>query len=232
MQRLTSIGTLAAMHRLGWIGLVAGIALCSGACSGEDNGDPTGSAGTAGAANGGSGGANAQGGSASEGGASGAGTAGAASAGAAGTSQGGASGSGAGGSGGAVSGTASLEGQIGRTARIPNGLDGIGNVYIAVFADNPVTNMSAEALANTLIMDADLSQDGTGISYRVDNIPVSNEPRYVVAFMDDDGNVDPAAPGPKKPDLIAFDGLSPISVTLASPGVTKLDLVLNAEIPF
>ena len=203
------------MHRLGWIGLVAGMALCSGACSGEDNGAPAGSAGTAGGANGGPGGANAAGGP--PGGAGG---------------RGGASGSGAGGSGGAVSGTASLEGQIGRTARIPNGLDGIGNVYIAVFADNPVTNMSAEALANALIMDADLSQDGTGISYRVDNIPVSNEPRYVVAFMDDDGNVDPAAPGPKKPDLIAFDGLSPISVTLASPGVTKLDLVLNAEIPF
>ncbi|MCA9647195.1 MAG: hypothetical protein KC492_41185, partial [Myxococcales bacterium] len=249
MQLLTSIGTLAAMHRLGWIGLLAGIALFGGACSGEDNADPTGTAGTAGAPSGGAAQGGAAQGGAAQGGAAQGGAAqggasnasGASNAGGAATAggSGGMSGSGGsaagssatGGSGGAVAGTASLAGQIGRTARIPSGLDGVGNVYIAVFSDNPVTNMNAEALANTLIMDADLSQDGTGVSYRVDNIPLSNEPRYVVAFMDDDGNVTPDDPSPKKPDLIAFDGLSPITVTLAAPGVTELDLVLNAEIP-
>ncbi len=218
------------MHRLGWMGLVAGVALLSVACSSDDGGTSGGEAGSSAAGSTSSAGA----GNAGSGGSGAGATGGSPSAGSGGTStagQGGSAGASEGGSGGQSS-SASLEGQIGRTARIPDGLDGIGNVYIAVFADNPVTNMNAEALANALIMDADLSMDGTGVSYRVDNIPVSNEARYVVAFMDDDGNVTPESPSPKKPDLIAFDGLSPIKVTLASPGVTKLDLVLTAEIPF
>lgn len=214
------------MKRLGWMCVVAGLGLSSFACS-SDDGSSGGEAGTGGAASGGSG----------TGGGSGSGSGGATQGGSGGSASGGqhtGGDAGSGGDGGTAggSGSASLEGQIGRTARIPSGLDGIGNVYIAVFSDNPVTNMNAEALANTLIMDADLSVDGTGISYRVDNIPVSSEARYVVAFMDDDDNVSPEDPSPKKPDLIAFDGISPISVTLAAPGVTKLDLVLNAEMPF
>ncbi|MEZ4231804.1 MAG: hypothetical protein R3B89_21695 [Polyangiaceae bacterium] len=221
------------MQRLGWLGLVASVALFGVACSSDDGATggeagsaAAGSSSSAGTANGGAAG-DLNGGS----GGAGAGQAGG-TGGSAGAASGGSAGAASGGSGGAISGSASLEGRIGRTARIPSGLDGIGNVYIAVFADNPVTNMNAEALANTLIMDADLSVDGTSVSYRVDNIPVSSEPRFVVAFMDDDGNVSQADPSPKKPDLIAFDGLSPISVTLATPGVTELDLVLNAEIPF
>lgn len=221
------------MKRLGWMCVVAGLGLSGFACS-SDDGSSGGEAGTGGTANGGSGagGSSSQSGGAAPGGSGGSAQGGTGGSGSGAQNAGGQSGFGGDGGTGGVSDSASLEGQIGRTARIPSGLDGIGNVYIAVFSDNPVTNMNAEALANTLIMDADLSVDGTGISYRVDNIPVSNEPRYVVAFLDDDGNVSQEDPSPKKPDLIAFDGISPISVTLATPGVTKLDLVLNAEMPF
>lgn len=199
------------------------LALALAACSGDAN-EPAGSGGSGGSgatASGGSGGAAA--GGAGNGGSSGVG----ASSGGAGGASGG-----SGGDGGTSTTTASIYGQIGRTARIPAGLDGIGDVYIAVFADNPVTNMNAEALANTLIEDADLSQDGTGINYRVDNIEPSSSPRYIVAFMDDDDNVTLEDPAPAKPDLIAFDGLSPITVTLATPGEHELNLILNAEIPF
>jgi hypothetical protein len=92
--------------------------------------------------------------------------------------------------------------------------------------------MAAMPIGNQLIPAADLSADGAMVPYEIQGLTTSPDPRYVIAFLDDDANVDPASPGPANPDLITLDGLGPIEVKLAASGATQQDLVLNAVIPF
>lgn len=199
--------------------------------AGGGGGAAAGQAGAAGAAAGAGGSAGATagaGGSASGGGAAGSGASG-----------GGAAGGGAGTGGGAAAGAggstaagATLTGNVTRTAAIPPGLDGIGNLYIAVFDQNPILMQSAKAVGNQLVMNADFSSPTASIPYQITGLPVGLGTLYIVAFLDDDGNATPPNASPKKPDLVTLDGISPITVVLDKPVSFPKDLVLNAEIPF
>lgn len=131
------------------------------------------------------------------------------------------------------SGAASLAGSVTRSAMPTAGAD--GDVYIAVFDRDPVLDMAnAVAVGSGFIEDADLSADGAMVPYAVDDIPVRAEPYFLIAFMDDNDNVDAsdmASAGPDSGDLLSLRGLASVSVTLDSPGAHDLDIDLNSVLP-
>lgn len=132
-----------------------------------------------------------------------------------------------------ASGTASLTGSVTRSATPTAGGD--GDVYIAVFDRDPVLDMAgAVAVGSGLVEDADLSAEGASVPYAIDAIPVRAEPYYLIAFMDDNDNVDPSDmenAGPDSGDLLSLRGLASVSVTLETPGAHELDIDLNSVLP-
>ena len=130
--------------------------------------------------------------------------------------------------------SASLVGSVKRTSTQP-AHGGKGAVYVAVFQGNPVTNASgAKMIARTLLSNQDLSSAGAQVAYRIDSIPLASAPYEVIAFLDDANAVSAANPQPASGDLISLQlsgGISGVPVTLADPGLTSLDLPLNALMP-
>jgi len=132
-----------------------------------------------------------------------------------------------------ASGSASLTGSVTRSAMPTAGGD--GDVYIAVFDRDPVLEMeSAVAVGSAFVEDADLSADGATVPYEVMDLPVRAEPFFLIAFMDDNDNVDAsdmANAGPDSGDLLSLRGLASVSVTLDAPGAHDLDIDLNSVLP-
>ena len=132
-----------------------------------------------------------------------------------------------------ASGAVRLHGVVSRS--VTPTADGDGDIYIAIFDRDPVLAMAdAVAVGNAFLADADLSADGATVPYSVEDLPVRAEPYFVIAFMDDNGNVDPSDPesaGPDSGDLLSLRGLASLSVTLAEPGDRELDIDLNSVLP-
>ena len=112
---------------------------------------------------------------------------------------------------------------------------GDGDVYIALFDRDPVLDAEgAVAVGSGFLEDADLSADGAAVPYAIEDIPVRPEPYFVIAFMDDNDNVDPEDmenAGPDSGDLLSLRGLASVSVTLDAPGEHALDIDLNSVLP-
>lgn len=123
-----------------------------------------------------------------------------------------------------------IGGSITRTAEPTGG--GLGTVYVAVFADNPITTMGAATLGQAVIEDADLTDPTTALTYTVEGLPVRSEPYHVVAFLDDDANASMDAPGPDMGDLVTLDGTGTPTVVVTPGDPVPMDLVLNAVMPF
>ena len=102
--------------------------------------------------------------------------------------------------------TARLEGSVTRSAMPTAGGD--GDVYIALFDRDPVLDAEgAVAVGSGFLEDADLSADGAAVPYAIEDIPVRPEPYFVIAFMDDNDNVDPEDmenAGPDSGDNLLF----------------------------
>lgn len=132
-----------------------------------------------------------------------------------------------------ASGRASLTGSVTRSAMATEGAD--GDIYIAVFDRDPVLDMAnAVVVGAGFLEDADLSTDGAMVAYEVDDIPVRAEPYFLIAFMDDNDNVDASDPdnaGPDSGDLLSLRGLASVSVTVDAPGPHELDIDLNSVLP-
>lgn len=130
--------------------------------------------------------------------------------------------------------TATLSGNVVRTTAPKAG--GLGNLFVAVFENDPVTSMSdAAPVGQALVEDADMSADDAAIPYEVTGIPVRAEPYFIVAFLDDNDNAstdDPATAGPDRGDLVSLQGLASPSVSLDQAGVTTYEIVLNIAMPF
>lgn len=129
---------------------------------------------------------------------------------------------------------ASLVGKVMRKAATKPQHGGVGDVYVAVFDGNPITDaQNAKVVARTLLTNVDLTQDTAQVAYRVDGIPARAQGYQVIAFLDDDRNASAQSPGPSKGDLVTIDlaGFSGIKLTVATPGDTTLDLPLNAALP-
>jgi hypothetical protein len=198
------------------------VAACSDGGSTTSTGTPSGSASSGqGGAGGGAGGNGGQGGTGGNGGAGGAG------------GMGGAGGAGGGGMGGGMQGSATLAGVVTRSTKPEAGADAKGDLYIAVFTDNPAKNMAAQVVGTQAIMGADMSAANAKIPYSISGIAPRPEPYHITVFLDDDLNVDPNDPSPDKGDLMDFELLTQTfpTATVASAGTTTADLDLNLTLP-
>ncbi len=93
---------------------------------------------------------------------------------------------------------------------------------------------SARRVAESIQESTDFSGDDARYEYTIEGIPPRAEPYFVIAFLDDNGTVDPSTPasaGPDRGDLVSLDGFSSPQVTLASPEAVTLDLDLNFSLP-
>ena len=128
----------------------------------------------------------------------------------------------------------SLTGKITRSA-MPMG-DARGPVFVAMFDRDPVANqMTAQVVARAFIENADLAGANAQLAYTLPDIPPRAEDYYLIAFLDDNGNVDvnnPAGAGPDRGDLVSLDGLASPKVKVTAAGMTAHDIVLNSVLPF
>lgn len=131
-------------------------------------------------------------------------------------------------------GTAKVAGTITRSAA-PMG-DAVGDVYVALFDRDPVTQMSqAQLVARARIAGANLAAANATVPYELPDIPPRAETYYLVAFLDDNGNVDMAHPekaGPDKGDLVSLDGLAAPKLAVTAPGTQAHNITLNSVLPF
>lgn len=129
---------------------------------------------------------------------------------------------------------ASLAGVVRRSAQ-PSG-DAKGSVYVAVFDQDPIAHKdTAKVVGNALIANADLSATGTSVAYSITNVAPRVDDYYVIAFLDDNDDVDPANPsaaGPDKGDLVSLQGVAAPKLKLGEIGPHMLDLDLNLVMPF
>ena len=116
-----------------------------------------------------------------------------------------------------------LEGTVTRSVA-PTG-DAIGTLRIALFSQ-PLGPDPGPPFGEIVIKGADLSADDAEVPFRIENIPVSNKPYYVLAMLDDDESG--VNQGPNNGDLIASgaQGQSPRADVL-DEGVTELNLDLS-----
>lgn len=130
-------------------------------------------------------------------------------------------------------GGATLTGLVKRVATTQPSAGGKGNVYVAVFDNDPVTNrQNARAVGNALITDADMSSATASVAYTVTNLPPRSQQYFVIAFLDDNKNAPANAPAPDRGDLVSMDGFSAPKVTLSSAASVTLDLNLTMALPF
>lgn len=123
-----------------------------------------------------------------------------------------------------------IAGSITRTAEPTDG--GLGTVYVAVFAENPITNMQAPTLGQDVLEGSDLTDPTAVLTYVIDGLPARDEPYHVVAFLDDDANASMDAPGPDMGDLVTLDGTGTPTVVVTPGDPVPMNLVLNAVMPF
>ena len=127
--------------------------------------------------------------------------------------------------------TGTVFGTVTRSTR--NSGDGFGDLYIAVFAGDPVRQMQNAELVDIVVIEGvDFSADDTVIEYRIDNIPPRAEPYPVLAFFDDNENVNADAPGPDRGDLLSLDGFGAPTADMSEPAEVEVDLELNFSLPF
>jgi hypothetical protein len=70
----------------------------------------------------------------------------------------------------------------------------------------------------------------------MEGVPVVNTELFIIAFFDDNGNADTSGDGskagPDKGDLVNLDLTNPLKVRVDHAGEIKVDVVLNAGLPF
>ena len=135
----------------------------------------------------------------------------------------------------AAPGTATLSGNVSRTAAPSNTGDARGHIYVALFDRDPVINQSsAVVVAMQRLDNADLSASGTTLPYTLTGIPPRAMDYFLLAFLDDNNNVDPAAggAGPDKGDLVSLDGFASPKVEVSAAGTVTENIILNSVLPF
>ncbi len=105
------------------------------------------------------------------------------------------------------------------TRSIPPSDDGLGFAFVLVYADDPLSSFGPPVAEAYLV--ADMSADDASVLYSVDEVPVRDEPWYVLAVFDEDEN-DELTVG----DLYATSG-GPSSVVTVE--VNSADAGVNAD---
>lgn len=119
-----------------------------------------------------------------------------------------------------------LEGTVRRTVDGPG--DERGLLYITLFDESPVTNPDSPVAFT--IFEADLSAADAEISYVLEEVPTREEPWYLAAFLDDDG--DAGLGGPDSGDLMTFAPEMQVwTVAVPDEGTHSFDIELNSLMP-
>ena len=122
---------------------------------------------------------------------------------------------------------ASMGGIITRSVA-PSG-DGVGELVVMVFEDDPMQNTSTPPVA-WVSMDADFSEDDSEVAYRVDQVPPRDEPYSIIVFLDDD--LSGSASGPSSGDLVAMEAMMSFpQVTISESKDYEASFELNFGLP-
>lgn len=128
---------------------------------------------------------------------------------------------------------ATVQGVVKRKAGIRPQNGGKGSLYVSVMDGDPVLGGGkVNSLAFQVVPGVDLNPDDAAVPYKLVDVPLRKEPSFIVAFLDDNGNVNPDKPGPDKGDLVSLDGFSAPKLTVDKPGTTSYDITLNTYLPF
>jgi hypothetical protein len=106
--------------------------------------------------------------------------------------------------------------------------DGIGDLYIVAFDDE----CGGNAASGTTVVGADLSDPASSVPFTIEGLPAGTF--LLTAFLDDNGDADPNAPGPNMGDIVMADGVMPgcVEVEIVDASVDGAALVLNLALPF
>jgi len=119
----------------------------------------------------------------------------------------------------------SISGSVRRTSALAPGNDGIGTLYIGAFAS---CSHTAPLLGKAIVSNANLSQACARVGFRIEALP--RETVYLAAFLDDNGDANPAAPLPAAGDPVfasdVHDGI--LDCVPAEPGKRgRIQIELN-----
>ncbi|HET6584943.1 MAG TPA: hypothetical protein VFG69_15915 [Nannocystaceae bacterium] len=122
-----------------------------------------------------------------------------------------------------------VRGAVIRSVAPAIGQDAIGTLYVGLLVE--CTADSAQAGGATPVENADLSADGSQVLYEVTGVAPGTY--YMVAFLDDNLNADPANPYADNADLVTAEGFAPgcVEVTIVdgqmvnAPAPIDLNLV-------
>lgn len=131
--------------------------------------------------------------------------------------------------------TVTLTGTISRSTNPSRGGDAIGDVFIALFDNEPILDRDQMPVAFLIVEGVDLSDGITTAPYRLEGITPRAEPYWISAFLDDNGNASVDDAGPDRGDLVMLERFVPPAsrqVTLAEPGDVTYVIDLNNVLPF
>ncbi len=133
--------------------------------------------------------------------------------------------------------TATIVGSISRSTDPGRGNDGAGDVFIALFDQDPITNRSQTPAGAVIIPAVDLSADGASVAYSFPDVVPRAQPYFISAFMDDNGNASASleSAGPDRGDLVMLQSFLPPAskqVTVAAPGEVVFDVDFDQVLPF
>ena len=122
---------------------------------------------------------------------------------------------------------AQLFGEVTRSASLAG--DGIGELVVMVFEDNPMQNASTPPVA-WATLEADFSMEGARWPFDLEAVPVRQEPYSVIVFLDDDQSG--ITTGPNSGDLAAMEAVMTFpEVLLDEARAYEVDFDLNVVIP-
>jgi len=131
--------------------------------------------------------------------------------------------------------TATLVGAISRSTDPSRGADAVGDVYIALFDNEPILDRDQMPVAFLIVEAVDLSDPITTVPYRLEGIAPRAEAYWISAFLDDNGNASTDDAGPDRGDLVMLERFVPPEsrrVTIAEPGEQTQVIDLNNVLPF
>ena len=111
-----------------------------------------------------------------------------------------------------------------RSAEIVPGEDGIGDLFVTVFATPPSQSESADIAAVSSFEMADLSSPATVVTVPTPMPPTRPEPYAVVVFLDDDGSGAPGGP-------TAGDLRSVLTTFIATGDPIEIEMELSEQGP-
>ncbi len=119
--------------------------------------------------------------------------------------------------------SANLSGNVTRTVDIVTDQDGIGDLYVLVLDENPMSNPSQLPVAQMMYPGSDFSDPAASVAYSITSIPPRPEGYFIVAIFDDDVT----GPVPNSNDLLNVPG----SFTMDGAGDYTEDLALTMSLP-